>query len=78
MSFVIAFGFFALMSCSSDDNKGKSQDCFDCTIMGNKAKICYEEGNDYYTVTYGGATEKQPLVQNSWTETKAMALELCD
>lgn len=71
------FGSIALMNCSSDDNKGPKQDCFDCEQMGVKTKVCYTEGDDFYTATMAGQSMKQPLGEMSWKEMKEFLKEAC-
>lgn len=71
-------GSLAFINCSSDDNSGSKQDCFDCTLMGAKAKYCHTEGNDFYTVTVAGQSQKIPLGKASWADTKADLQSICD
>lgn len=69
-------GSMAFVNCSSDDDKGGS-DCFDCGFMGIETKYCYNEGNDYYTVTVMGQSENVPLEGASWSDVKEGLQAVC-
>lgn len=61
--------FTFMMSCSSSDSDDEDivMDCATC----NETEICYEEGQDFYTVSVDGGTVEMPLNGMSWTTVKA-------
>lgn len=67
----------AFVNCSSDDDKGGGEDCFDCNFIVN-TKYCYVDGNDYYTVTVMGETENVPLEGASWSDVKEGLQMVCN
>lgn len=71
-------GSMALVGCSSDDDKG-GQDCASCGFMGIETKICYTEGNDYYTMSItGGSSQNVDLDGESWADIKSSFEAGCD
>ena len=73
-------GSMALVGCSSDDDKGGGQDCASCGFMGIETKICYTEGNDYYTMSItGGASQDIDFAEGeTWSEVKSDFETSCD
>lgn len=69
-------GSLAFVNCSSDDDKGGGKDCFECNLILTM-EYCYEEGNDYYTVTVMGEKENVPLDGESWADIKAGLQQAC-
>lgn len=76
---VATFGSIALMNCSSDDNKDSKQDCFNCSEMGGvTTKFCYTEGDNFYTLTAAGQSQKIPLQGATWEDVKKTLKEACN
>lgn len=69
----------AFVNCSNDDDKG-GEDCSSCGIMGAEMKICYTEGNDYYTMTVtGGGSQNIDFAEGeSWADVKSDFDAACD
>lgn len=69
----------AFVNCSSDDDKG-GEDCSSCGFMGIETRICYTEGNSYYTMTMtGGEPQTVELEEGeTWAEVKSSFEAACD
>ena len=72
-------GSLAFVNCSSDDDKG-GEDCSSCGFMGIETKICYTEGNSYYTMTVtGGTSQNVEFAEGeTWAEVKSSFDAACD
>jgi len=67
-------GMTTLLSCAKNDK----DDCFSCSLDGEKVSFCYSEGNDFYTLTIAGETTKVPLDGQSWSSVKAAKKAICE
>lgn len=77
---LIAFtvlGSMAFINCSSDDNDGGSNNCVECKQGGVTAKYCYNEGDNFYTMTVAGTSQKAPLAGQSWEDVKEVLKAAC-
>ncbi|GEM_PF-1092724 len=75
----VAASSLAFVNCSSDDDGG-SEDCASCGFMGIETKICYTEGNSYYTLSVTGGNSQNIEFEEgeTWAEVKSSFEEGCD
>ena len=71
--------FSMLTACSSDDDSGPTQDCFDCVVEGQTSTYCYTTGDDFYTVTSGDQEIEVDLMEGqTWAQTKQGLQMICN
>lgn len=68
-------GSLSFINCSKDDDGGR--DCFDCNLFV-KMQYCYNEGDDYYTISFLGQHEEVSLDGATWGEVKSGLQEACN
>lgn len=73
--FLATAGSLLFVNCSNDDDGGR--DCFECQLF-TQMKYCYNQGDDYYTVSFLGQSERVSLDGASWSEVKNGLQEACN